>query len=38
MIPDGIGEDKGVELHIKLSSKDAALAESRVGRVIVGLK
>ena len=38
MIPDGIGEDEGVELHMKFSSKDAALAESRVGRVIVGLK
>ena len=38
MIPDGMGEDEGVELHIKLSSKDADLADSRVGRVIVGLK
>ena len=38
MIPDGMGEDESVKLHIKLSSKDADLAESRVGRVIVGLK
>ena len=30
MIPDDMGEDESVELHIQLSSKDADLAESRV--------